>query len=392
MAETPGLDIQDQLYKQRIEQKRLNRQRLVPIIERILFLGRQELSFRGHRGESKQLDIEEPKENDLNFRAALRLRLRAGDIVLKHLLDSSGSNSKFFSLMIQNEIINISRTLICQRIVSEVQKSVPFSILADESAHVSAHEKLSISVRYVFQIDRSVFLKEMFLGFITVTDLTGEGIANSIISFCISTGLDLNNLVGLGLDGASAMSGKYKGVQACIREKYPVVHYTHSLNLAIGKANNVVLGNVFSNLSSIILFFHGYPLRGKKLRQAIQAVCPESKRQRLKTICATRWVERHDAMLVFMELIEAVVSCLEELTLVPGETGSKANQLVHVCTSFDFIYSCTVLENPSALFLTVSKQLQSPTMDLAEICSLIENVVSILEKEMNQFLKLLGRQ
>ena len=388
MAETPGLDIQDQLHQQRIEQKRLNRQRLVPIIETILFLGRQELSFRGHRGESRQLDIEEPKENDGNFRAALRLRLRAGDIVLKHHLDSSASNSKYLSPMIQNEIINISGTLICQRIVSEVQKSVPFSILADESADVSAHEQLSISVRYVFRNDRSVFLKEMFLGFITVTDLTGEGIANSIISFCISTGLDLNNLVGLGLDGASAMSGKYKGVQACIREKYPVVHYTHcsshSLNLAIGKANNAVLGNVFSNLSSIIPFFHGYPLREEKLRQAIQAVCPESKRQRLKTICATRWVERHDAMLVFMELIEAVVACLEELTLVPGETGSKANQLVHVCTSFDFIYSCTVLENPSALFLTISKQLQSPTKDLAEICSLIENVVSILEKEMNQ--------
>ena len=129
-------------------------------------------------------------------------------------------------------------------------------------------------------------------------------------------------------------------------------------------ANNVVLGNVFSNLSSIISFFHGYPLREEKIRQAIQTVCPESKRQRLKTICATRWLERHDAILV--ELIEAIVACLEELTLVPGETGSKANQLVHVCTSFDFIYSCTVLENPSALFLTVSKQLQLPTMDLAE--------------------------
>ena len=122
----------------------------------------------------------------------------------------------------------------------------------------------------------------------------------------------------------------------------------------------------------------------KESNKNVQALCPESKRQRLKTICATRWVERHDAILVFMELIEAVVACLEELTLVPGETGSKANQLVHVCTSFDFIYSCTVLEYPSALFLTVSKQLQSPTMDLAEVCSLIENVVSILEREMNQ--------
>ena len=91
-------------------------------------------------------------------------------------------------------------------------------------------------------------------------------------------------------------------------------------------------------------------MREEKLYQAIQSVCPESKRQRLKTICATRWVERHDAIFVFMELIEAVVARLEELTLVPGETGSKANQLVHVSTLFDFIYSCTVLYNSSGSF------------------------------------------
>ncbi|KAI6650227.1 Zinc finger MYM-type protein 1-like [Oopsacas minuta] len=149
---TPRLDIQDQLDRQRIKQKLLNRQRLVPIIETILLLGRQELSFRGHRGESKELDIEEPKENDGNFRAALRLPLRAGDIVLKDHLESSGSNSKYLSPMIQNEVIKISGTLICQTIASEVQKSIPFSILANGSADVSAHEQLSIFSSLCFSI------------------------------------------------------------------------------------------------------------------------------------------------------------------------------------------------------------------------------------------------
>ena len=197
-----------------------------------------------------------------------------------------------------------------------------------------------------------------FLGFVTVFDLTGEAIANSIEIFCISVGLDLNNLVGIGLDGASAMAGKFKGVHACIRKNYPMPHYTHcsshSLNLAIGKANIIVPGNTFSNLSSIISFFHGYPPRVEKLSCAIQAVCPESKRGRLKSLVETRWVERHDAILVFMELFEAIVGALEALTLLHGETSAKANQLVCVCTSFDFIYSCTFIEAPSALLLQVS--------------------------------------
>ena len=149
------MDFQDQLQQQRIEQKRLNRQRLVRLIETMLFLGRQELSFREHRGESQQLYIRRAEGNGSNFCAALRLRLRAGDIVLKHHLDSSGSNSKYLSPMIQNEIIIISGSLICQRIVSEVEKSVQFSILADESADISTHEQLSISVWYFLRNDRS---------------------------------------------------------------------------------------------------------------------------------------------------------------------------------------------------------------------------------------------
>ena len=122
-------------------------------------------------------------------------------------------------------------------------------------------------------------------------------IANSIEILCISVGLDLDNLVGICLDGASAMAGKFKGVQACIRKRYPVAHYTHcsshSLNLAIAQFKSC---NTFSNLSSIISFFDRYPLREEKLRCAIQAVCPESKRGRLISLAETRWVERHDAI------------------------------------------------------------------------------------------------
>ena len=138
------------------------------------------------------------------------------------------------------------------------------------------------------------------------------------------------------------MSGKYKGVQAYIREKYPMVHYnhcaSHSLNLAIAKANTVVVRNTFSSLASIISFFHGYPLSEERLRQAIQILCPESRRQRLKTLAYTQWVESHDAILVFLEILEPIVGALEELNQVAGgETASKANRLfmyVLLSTSF----------------------------------------------------------
>ena len=157
------------------------------------------------------MNIDEQNENDGNFRAALRLRLRAGDAVLSEHLTTSGAKAKYLSPNIQNEIINICASLISKKIACEVHESVHFTILADESADVSAHEQLSISARY-FNIrnDNIPIIYENFIGFVTVTDLTGEGIANSIESFCISSGLDLKRKVGIGLDGASSMSGNTK--------------------------------------------------------------------------------------------------------------------------------------------------------------------------------------
>ena len=69
ITDTSGLNICDQLNQQRMKQKQTIRDRLVPIIETILFLGRQELAFRGHRGESTELNIAEANGNDGNFRA-----------------------------------------------------------------------------------------------------------------------------------------------------------------------------------------------------------------------------------------------------------------------------------------------------------------------------------
>ena len=106
-VETPGLYIRVTINQERIRIKHLNRNRLVPIIETIVFLGRQELAFREHRGESGELTIEEHNHNDGNFRAALRKLINAGDIVLKNHLSSCGANAQFLSPMIQNEIINI---------------------------------------------------------------------------------------------------------------------------------------------------------------------------------------------------------------------------------------------------------------------------------------------
>ena len=65
-----------------------NRLKLAPIIETIIFCGRQGLALRGHR-DFGNFQLEDPDENDGNFRALLRYRVKGGDETLKHHLENS---------------------------------------------------------------------------------------------------------------------------------------------------------------------------------------------------------------------------------------------------------------------------------------------------------------
>ena len=83
--QTTGQD--DVRSKQDKERRRIieaNRAALVPICNAILTCARQNLGLRGHRDDGPiETDGTEPMENDGNFRALLRFRMRGGDTAVK---------------------------------------------------------------------------------------------------------------------------------------------------------------------------------------------------------------------------------------------------------------------------------------------------------------------
>ncbi|KAG8180964.1 hypothetical protein JTE90_024713 [Oedothorax gibbosus] len=65
----PEGDVINQINKERLAQVQENRERLVPIIRATLFLGRQGLAFRGHRGDGRLRTGSSTTENEGNSKA-----------------------------------------------------------------------------------------------------------------------------------------------------------------------------------------------------------------------------------------------------------------------------------------------------------------------------------
>ncbi|GBN31399.1 Zinc finger MYM-type protein 1 [Araneus ventricosus] len=203
----------DSIINQVNAQRRLDiekhRKRLIPIIQTIRFCGRHRIAVRGHR-DCGRIGLEEPEKNDGNFRSLLRYRANSGDNDLKDQLMNSGWRSMYTSSFIQNEIINTFGHLIQSQIVRNVRKSIFYSVLADETTDISQIEQFSLCVRYVE--DQSYKIREDFLTFVPVYDVTGAGLANTILETLSILGLDLKKMRGQGYDGAATMRGQFRGV------------------------------------------------------------------------------------------------------------------------------------------------------------------------------------
>lgn len=108
---------------------------------------------------------------------------------MKKYLDTQ--KLQYSSPKIQNEIIEICGAIILGKIISKINQAKFFSILADETTDISGIEQFSSCVRYVEKSDKSEILREDFLKFVPVEDVTGFGLANKLKTTCKDLTLNL---------------------------------------------------------------------------------------------------------------------------------------------------------------------------------------------------------
>lgn len=369
-----------QVHKQRKKENIENKQKLCAIVETIIFCGRQELSYRGHKDYGR-LNLNEPEHNDGNFRALLRFRARCGDDILKSHILKSGAKQMYTSPLIQNEIITLIGSTIQNYIIDRVKKSIFFTILADETSDVQGIEQFSLCLRYVD--DEQNEIREDFIKFVPVTDVSGKGLADTIKKELLSFGLNLKNLRGQGYDGAAAMSGAFNGVQALISKEYPSAIYTHclshSLNLVLNDSSKLqTVRNTIGTIREVSTFLRASVRRTNILKSKL--IQFNLKSSRLMNYCETRWVERHEAIALFKDNMLPIIATLEQIMSDNKDDGSIGRSFHKKICDFEFIITLFTVNKLLALTYQVSVNLQKPNIDLCTAVESVENVQSIISE------------
>ncbi len=135
---------------------------------------------------------------------------------------------EYTSPEIVNKILALMGNTVLRSIVSDIQSSSWFSIIANEATDISRNEQMSLSIRWTnnYQIYEECLVWFNYLGLLK--------------DVLIRCSLSLGQCRGQVFDGAANMSGVRCGVQALVKKEESRALYVHclahSLNLSIQSA------------------------------------------------------------------------------------------------------------------------------------------------------------
>ena len=283
------------------ERERIENRSIVQVLfDVVLHLAKQNSSFRGH-------DETEDSKNAGNFLEEIKF-LAKYHPPLQLWLDKHPGNVSYISSVTQNEMISIWSDIITNRITNEVLDAKYYSIECDE---VTSHRKafLSIIIRYVLS-DKIV---ERLVKAVQVSSLTGKSLSQVIIQALTGLNLNLGNMVGMGFDGASNMSGCDEGVQAHLRRAganlAQYFHcFAHRLNLVLEQSVKSVLpvDEVFSIIGELYKFMEGSPKRHSIYERHLIEQGITKGKTALFGYSDTRWTAKSDNLSVIINVYQII--------------------------------------------------------------------------------------
>ncbi|KAJ8882694.1 hypothetical protein PR048_014506 [Dryococelus australis] len=218
-----------------------------------------DIPMRGHRDDGDLQTKTEKLFGEGKLKVFLKFRLDGEDESLASRIVSFNKNAT------QNEIIQSCGDVITEKVVTNINNSKYFTMMADKTTDISVQEQLAICMRYC---DTTTYeILDKFFKFIDVVDATEKNIARAIFPKLEKLNLDI-----------SYFRGQANGAQVCVARVQPLAFYSHcaSHNKACTVAS---IRNAVGVISSVANFFRESVGRIHKLEEEMQDGLPQLKKK-----------------------------------------------------------------------------------------------------------------
>lgn len=341
------------------------------IVAVIRFLAERGLPFRGTN------EVIGSPDNG-NYLGIIELLAQFDPLLKGHLINYANKgrgNVSYLSKTICEELIDLMSKKVLNQIISEIKSAKYWGIIVDSTPDLSHVDQLSVIFRYYL----NGHVHERFVCFLQIKSHTGEQQSIDILRLLEKYGLNIKDCRAQTYDNASNMSGKYSGLQACLKKENELAVYVpcvgHSLNL-VGECSvneNIHSANFFYLLQNLYNFFSSSTHRWNILQQ---------ENGKVTSLSITRWSKRADAVSALVNNFAGIYNALNQLANdetqkldTRHEASSLKNKIIKLENAFMAVLWHAILSR----FDATNSYLQKVELDL--------NVATIMMFSLIEYLK-----
>jgi hypothetical protein len=240
----------------------------------------------------------EQKERDLRLAAyiATHTSIRSVDHLTEVISQTNKIDLKLHRTKCAGLIKNVIAPCLLEELVKDLQ-DVPFSFIIDESTDKSTVKYLCICVKYHSKVEKSI--KTNFLGILSLENATADTLYECITEFCVNNKINLNNMIGLGTDGANNLCGKHHSLFTLLKKSNDRLQLVrcvcHSLNNASSKAAEELPANIDFLCREIFSWFQHSSNRKIDYRKTWDLININENQSfhQFVQLAPTRWLSRY---------------------------------------------------------------------------------------------------
>lgn len=197
---------------------------------------------------------------------------------------------------------NVLGPSMLEDLIEEIGDS-PYSIIIDESTDLSTQKVLCIMVRFFSHKTRQVVTT--FYRIIKVIECDAKSLHEAIVNQFKKDGLKLENLIGIGIDGANVMVGKYNSVTALLKRELSdliiVKCVSHFLHLCAEKAAELLPRQLEFLVRETHNWFSYSPKRLDNYKKLYETINNNNDPKKIQALSGTRWLARYQAICTILD-------------------------------------------------------------------------------------------
>uniref|UniRef100_H3ATE8 TTF-type domain-containing protein n=1 Tax=Latimeria chalumnae TaxID=7897 RepID=H3ATE8_LATCH len=264
-----------------------------------------------------------------NFLGQVELMAKYEAVMAEHLrhIQSKEIHDHYLGKTIQNEIISLLAKKISEKIKQHIIQAKYYSIILDYTSDTSRKEQLSVCIRVV-EAEDTINISEHFMDFLTVSDTTGAGLTEVLLTFLQEQGIKADLII---CDAA------------------------HSSKNAI---------SFLGYLQRIYTFYAASTHRWETLRKYCKLIP--------KPLGDTCWEYKVDNTKVLRHQSSQVQKALLKIREKNGAAFTEAQSLANKVGSFRFLTCLVIWHEILTEINRISKYLQDPKVEIGTALDMID--------------------